>query len=330
MRVKARVVVITGASSGIGLATARLLANTGAKLVLASRNEVALREICRDLEEAGAETAFVVADVSDPRQVEGIAKKAVDRFGGFDVWVNNAGVSTYGRTLDVPIDDERRVLDVTFWGVVHGSQIALAHLREKGGVIINVGSVASQRALQYQAAYSAAKHAVKAYTDTLRMEVKHAKLPVKVALIKPASIDTPLPQHSRNHLERRATLPPPLYAPEVVARAILACIRRPRRELIVGGLGAKPLVWLEKLVPRAADLLVRKVVTPRQFTSGAKVREDGLYAPPREEGQVRGGNHRWVLRRSAYTAMVLHPVWSFVVTLAALGAWGLQRAGNRR
>lgn len=230
-----QVIVITGASSGIGLSTARMAAKQGARLVLAARSENALRQLTQEITDAGGHAVFAVADVSVGEDVRRVADIAQAAFGGFDTWVNNAGVGMYGKLLELEETDMRRLFDVNFWGLVSGSRVAVEHLREKGGALINVGSVASEQAIPLQALYSASKHAVKAFTDGLRMELEHDHAPVVVALIKPGPIDTPFPHNARSYLDTEPKHVPPVYAPEAVAEAILHAAAHPVREVFVGG-----------------------------------------------------------------------------------------------
>ena len=212
-KVRDQVIVITGASSGIGLVTARMAAERGAKVVGAARNETALRELCDEIRSEGGHATYVDADVGREEEVREVARRAIDDFGRIDTWVNNAGVSIYGRIMDVPVDDMRRLFETNFWGVVYGSKIAVEHLRKTGGALINVGSVVSDAAVPLQGAYSASKHAMKAFTDVLRMELEDERAPISVTLIKPAAIDTPYFRHARNYLEREPQHAPPVYAP---------------------------------------------------------------------------------------------------------------------
>jgi len=216
-----QVIVITGASSGIGLATARSAAKAGAKVVLASRNGGVLGSVEREITEAGGEAMHVVADVCRREDVERIARAAIDRFGAFDSWVNNAGLSIVGRMEQVSDQDHRKLFETNFWGLVYGSFVAVKHLKLRGGAVINLGSLASDMALPLQGMYSASKHAIKGFTDALRMELEEEGAPVSVTLIKPTSINTPFPQHAKNYTDREPQLPNPVYAPEEVANAIL-------------------------------------------------------------------------------------------------------------
>ena len=217
-----QVMVITGATSGIGLVTAREAARRGAKLVLAARSEGALGRLAGEINAAGGEAVHAAADVGREEDVRRIAETALARFGRVDTWVNNAGVSIYGRIVDTPVEDMRRLFETNFWGVVYGSRVAAEILRQRGGALINVGSVLSDRAIPVQGVYSASKHAVKGFTDALRMELEEEGAPVSVTLIKPSTIDTPYTKHAKNLLEdKEPALPPPVYAPETVAEAIL-------------------------------------------------------------------------------------------------------------
>ncbi len=207
-----QVVVITGASSGIGLATARMAAAKGARLVLVARNDVALKEVVDEIRDQGGQAIHVAVDVASEGDVRRIADEAVAAFGGFDTWVNNAGVSVYGRTHEALIDDLRRTFETNFWGVVYGSRVASQHLRERGGAIINIGSELSDVPAPLQGMYSASKHAVKGWTDAMRMELQDEGAPISVTLIKPAAIDTPYADHAGNEMDDHPQHVPPVFA----------------------------------------------------------------------------------------------------------------------
>lgn len=214
-----QVIVITGASSGIGLATSEAVASAGAKLVMTARNGEALAAARERLSAGGTMVETVVADIADPDATDRIAAAAIARFGRIDTWVNNAAAAPVGRVVDTPIDDQRRVFDVGYWGTVRGSITALAHVKQHGGAIINLGSIESDRAVILQATYSAMKHAVKGFTDAFRTEVEADGLPVSVTLIRPAAIHTPFPEHARNLTGHPITLPPVIYDPRLVAQS---------------------------------------------------------------------------------------------------------------
>jgi NAD(P)-dependent dehydrogenase (short-subunit alcohol dehydrogenase family) len=310
-----QVIVITGASSGIGLSTARMAAQQGAKLVLAARSEGALRQLEEEINQAGGDALAVVADVGVEADVQHIADAAVTRFGGFDTWVNDAGVSIYGRVLDVPPEDHQRLMQTNLWGVVYGSTVAARHLRKKGGAIINIGSVLSDRAIPLQGMYSASKHAVKGYTDALRMELEEEGAPVSVTLVKPSGINTPYPRHAKNYMDVEATLPPPVYAPEVVARTILHCCEHPQRDIVVGGGGRA--IAATQLAPRLTDLFMEKAMFDPQRKAGTPpTRRDSLFQPSNDLSE-RGDYDGHVMESSAYTRAALHPWLTGGILLAA-------------
>ncbi|MDQ3035781.1 MAG: SDR family oxidoreductase [Myxococcota bacterium] len=320
-----QVIVITGASSGIGLATARLACEAGAKVVIAARS-AEIERIADELRTSCAGSVEpVIADVGVEDDVRRIAARAIERFGRIDTWINNAGVSVYGRSIDVPIEDMRELFDTDFWGVVHGSRIAIEHLRDEGGTLINVGSVVSDRAIPLQGAYSAAKHAVKGFTDALRMELEHDRLPIQVTLIKPATIDTPYFAHAKNHLDEGVpAAPPPVYAPEAVARTMLRCATRPTREVAVG-MGGRVQFVLARLAPGLADKLMERALF------GPQIRSTPHEARTEGPGEERGDHQGMVLQRSAYAELRTWPVLAGIAAGigAAMAAIGASRLASR-
>lgn len=260
---KEQTVLITGATSGIGLTTARMAAEKGANVMLVARNEAALRELAYEINLGGGRAAYAVADVADENALREAAQKVKPEFGGFDTWVNNAGGSIYGRILYVPIDDLRRVFETNVWGVIHGSRIAAEHLRERGGTIINVGSEVSDAAVPLQGIYAASKHAVKGFTDALRMELEADGLPISVTLIKPTAIHTPFPENAKNYLPYEPQFPQPLYSPELVAEAILHPAVHPVRDFFVGEM-AKVHSSIAYYAPRLSEKLNEKMIDSMQ------------------------------------------------------------------
>ena len=300
-----QVVVITGASSGIGLATARMAAERGARVVLNSRDEADLAEAARSVQEAGGTAITVPGDVADRAAMDRLAETALRQFSRIDTWVNNAGVSIYGRLEDVALEDARRLFETNYWGVVNGSLAALPHLRDQGGALINVGSILSDTGYALQGHYSASKHAVKGFTDSLRIELEHDRIPVSVTLIQPAAIDTPYPEHAKSYLGVEPTHVPPVYAPEVVARAILRSAEHPERNVLVGG-GAKLFNTVERYAPRLGDRFKEATAFSGQRTDRPVEERDILFGPRPGDGRERGHYQGHVMRTSAYTRARLH------------------------
>jgi short-subunit dehydrogenase len=320
-----QVIVITGASSGIGLTTARMAAERGARVVLAARSEESLREITSQL---GPNTTYVACDVANENDLTRVAEHARTHFGAIDTWINNAGVSIYGKLLEIPIQDQRQLFETNYWGTVMGSRVACKYLRREGGALINVGSTVSDRAVPVQGAYSASKHAVKGFTDALRMELEDESAPISVTLIKPGSISTPFIDHAKNYMTMKPSLPPPVYAPENVAEAILHAAEHPVRDLFVGA-GGKGISAMGNLAPRATDKFMEKMLfDQQQRDEPEQMREDGLYTAtndPRERGPYPG----YVHEKSFYTKASIHPVMTGAVLLG-VGLAATQLVRSRR
>jgi short-subunit dehydrogenase len=313
-----QVIVITGATSGIGLVTARMAAERGVKgLVLAARSDEALHQLEAELNGKGTTQAVAVpCDVGDEEAVRRVAGVANERFGGFDTWVNNAGVSTYGRITEISQEDHRRLFETNFWGVVHGSRTAVEQLRQRGGAIINIGSTVGDRAMPLQGMYVASKHAVKGFTDALRMEVEEAGHPISVTLIKPAAIDTPYTEHAKNYLSEHPKNPPPVYAPELVAKVILYAAEHPVRDQFVGSAG-KAFSLMEKFAPRLTDRFMERTLFRQQHSGKPRKEGDALYTAGntlRERGDYEGS----VRERSVQVTAATHPGISAVVALVGL------------
>jgi len=315
-----QVIVLTGATSGIGLATTRLAAKRGAKLFLIARNEEALQKVRDEIRAEGGQADYAVADVADHAALEAAAAKAVEVFGAIDTWVNDAGAFIYGTLDEVSLEDQHRVFDVIYWGTVHGSLIAAAALTGRGGAIVNVGSVLGEFAIPYQGAYCAAKFAVKGFTEAFRREVEAKRQPISISLIKPAAIDTLFMEHARNLIGAKGTRnPPPAYHPHLVARAILHACEKPVRDIVVGGAGGLSLVIGNRLAPRLMDQAFSRVgrFTQTSGNPGISGRRDNLYAP-REDHAERSSLHPFTRKTSLALEAQLHPL-ATLATAAGVG-----------
>lgn len=321
-KLRDQVILITGASSGIGLTTARMAAKEGARLVLVSRDQDALDRLADELRAEGCEALAVAADVGRQEEVQAAGQRALDSFGRIDTWVNNAGVSIYGKHEEVAMEDNHRLFQTNFWGVVYGSLEAVRCMKERGGAIVNLGSEVSDRAIPLQGMYSASKHAVKGFTDSLRMEVEKDKLPISITLVKPAAIDTMYTVHAKNYMDHEPALPPPVYAPELVASAILYAAQHPKRDVFVGG-AAKFFSSASHYMPRTLDKYMNASMyrqqRAEQFTSAR--RRDALHEPdPGAQLQERAGNEHHVAEHCPYTAVTLRSKPILATALVAGGA----------
>jgi len=314
-----QVMVITGASSGIGLCTAKFAAAGGARVVLAARNGEALADIERQITTDGGQATHVVADVGRRADVQRIADTAIQRFGGFDTWVNDAGISIWGKLEEVSDEDHRRLFDTNFWGVVYGSLVAAKHLRQRGGALINLGSEVSEVAVPIQGMYAASKHAVKGFTDALRLELEMDAAPVSVTLIRPAAIDTPFTQHARNYFDREPKLPPPVYPPKEVARAILHAAVRPKRDIFVGG-ASRMLTAMSHQAPRLMDWMNEKLMPKEHFRNEPARDHAGALHQPKLGGRIRGEHPGYVTQTSLYTRAATHPGITGAILAVAAGA----------
>ncbi|GGP52703.1 short-chain dehydrogenase [Saccharothrix coeruleofusca] len=298
-----QVVVIAGASTGIGRATALAFAEQGARVVCAARGVQALDTLVREI---GPERALAVpTDVADPVAVRALAAAAEERFGRIDTWVNNAAVGVWGKVEDITDEEFDRVMRVNFLGHVHGVRAALPALRRAGGgVIIGVASVEGIRSVPLHAPYTASKFALRGFYDCLRMELAQEGAPIAVSTILPASIDTPFFEHSRSKLGALPKPPPPVYAPEVVAESIVHAAEHPSREIPVGG-AAVAFFLGQRLAPALTDAVmsIRRLGANVLRNDRPDNGVDNLDAPLDEPGQVHGSHPGPVLRHSTFTRL---------------------------
>ena len=315
-----QVMVITGASSGIGLATARRAAAAGARVVLAARNSEALDEVVVSIRNKGGQATALPIDVADAGAADELANKAIAEFGTIDSWVNDAAVALYARVEDVTMEEHRRVFDVGYFGLVQGSLAAVRHMKQRGGALINLGSVLSNRSIPLQGPYCAMKAAVMQFTDALRMELEDEGSLISVTLIKPSAIDTPYPEHARNKIGQPARLPQPIYDVELVAKAICFAAENRRRHLIVGG-GGLALTTLAPAMPRLSDLgmeIFGDETTQTTDIPPAPGTNDNLFEP-REDGRTESNQQPFTRQTSLYLEAQMNPL----ATAAAIGGVAL-------
>ncbi|HEX8426610.1 SDR family oxidoreductase [Hymenobacter sp.] len=327
-----QVIVITGASSGIGLVTARMAARKGATVVLAARNADAIRQLADEINSQGGAALAVPTDVGSEEDMFRLAAAAVAEFGTFDTWVNNAGVSIFGHCDEVSIPDMKRMFDTNYWGTVYGSRLAVEHYkrRQEPGALINIGSFFGDRATPIQSTYCTSKHALHGWTNALRMELEIEKAPVSVTLIHPGRIDTPYNEHAQSYYKHQVAHRGMVYPPETVAEAILFAAEHPKRDMYVG-FQAKALAAVGHLAPRLMDKIMEVLIYPTQIDPKRPSRNhetSGLYHAGYGLHE-RGSHEGWFRSSSWYVKAQKHPLLT-AAAVAGLGtaAWLLGKSAD--
>jgi short-subunit dehydrogenase len=283
-----RVVVVTGASSGIGRATVELLAGSGATVVCVARGEPALRSLASALADAPGHVEVQPADVTDAAALDRIARETVATFGQLDGWVGAAAVAAYGTLEELPLEEFERVLAVNVMGLVHGARAALPHFRRQGaGVLVNVGSVLGRFGAPLISPYVTSKFAVQGLSESLRMELRDEP-DIAVCTVLPSSVDTPFFQHAAVHTGERPTAPSGAIDARRVARAIVGCLERPRREVVVGVL-PRAVLALHAVSPGLVERLLGPVFAQDLLGGGPTEDTSGSLHEPSEDTRVSGG-----------------------------------------
>ncbi|MDQ2683712.1 MAG: SDR family oxidoreductase [Chloroflexota bacterium] len=330
-----QVIVITGASSGIGRETAVRAAKAGASVVLAARNEEALEAVRQEIDFGGGAAIAVPTDVGDWEQVQRLAQAAVDRFGRIDTWINNASVSEFATIEDAPVADLEQILQTNFMGVVYGVKAAIPHLKVNGGGgIINVASALAVRAVPLQGMYSATKHAVRGFSEALRMELDYGDRNISVTTINPSSINTPFFTNAKSLMPVKGKPIPPVYEPGAVAEAILHAVEHPKREVFIGAAG-RIVGLMQQISPALTDryMLFRGSMFKNQQSDKPNDGKQNLYSPPTGVGSARGEYGGITTQPvSLYTRLLgLHPNRGRIVAAigGVIGAISLRRLATR-
>jgi short-subunit dehydrogenase len=321
------VVVITGASGGIGRATALAFAQEGATVVLAARRELVLRELAEEIAQQGGRVLAVPADIADPEQVQHLAEQTRQTYGRIDVWVNDAAVSALGMFNDIPLKDYLRVFETNVFGTVYGARAVLPVFREQGsGVLINISSVVSRMPQPYASAYVASKRAVRALGMSLRQELAlQGERNIHVVTIMPATIDTPFFGHAANYTGRIVTPPPPVNPAGMVADAIVQAARLPKREIFVGR-GARFIATQMELFPGITERLPATMIDKTHLGDEATTDTTGnLYHASADQGSVSGG---W--GSLPPPSPVNKVVAGIAIAVPAVGAWWISHRRHAR
>lgn len=334
-RLAEQVVVVLGASSGIGRATARAAARRGANVVVAARNAPALDAAVLEIEAEGAAGMAVATDTTSPAGLESLCARAVERFGRIDTFVASVMVTVYAEVEQLDADELRRVMDVNFLGRAHAYKAALPHLKATRGTFIDVNSGLAYRGIPLQAAYCASKAAGRAFFESARTEQEKLDTGVDISLILPGGINTPQFDRGRQKLGLQPQPVPPIYQPEIVAEAILHCCERPQRELPVTWASQK-LLWGQKLSPRAGDRVLLRNGWKGQTTGEAKPLDspDNLYETIAGDPGAHGRFDEQARSGSAWTEarLRLGKVGSIAVLAAPVvaGVIGYHKVTKRR
>lgn len=303
-----QVTVIFGASSGIGRQAAIDFAERGAKVVVAARSENGLKSLVEQIERKGGEAYYLIADAADFKQVKNVADATVERFGRLDTWVHSAGAFLFAKVEQTEPEEYKRLIEVNLLGQIYGAKAALPHLKKSGGALIHISSVEAWRTVPYQSAYGASKHGINGFVQALRVELAHDEIPVSVAQILPAAINTPIYDKGRNKMPFKPRPVPPIYHPKIVSDAILYAAENPVTDLVAGGAGLG-VVFAERVSPRVTDWVTEKIGFVGQKSNE---QQDGEYAgslfePVGEFDTIEGRFSDEQLKSDPITWLSTHP-----------------------
>lgn len=285
-----KVVVITGASSGIGRATALEFARHGYAVVLGARREPALHALEEECQRYGGKAISFPLDVTYENDVKAMAEKAIEVFGKIDIWINNAAVSLLGMFEDTPTEDIRRVIDINLFGYIHGAKAVIPYFKEqKQGILINLSAVVGITGQPYSLAYTTSKFAIRGFSIALQQELAEEKN-IHICTVLPGIIDTPLYQQAANYMGKEAQAPGPAKDAEEVAEAIVKLVDNPQNELIIGNYSRIPASLSRKFSPKLFNKQFRKLKYSSHFSEEPAFPSKGnLYDPLKEYASISGG-----------------------------------------
>jgi NAD(P)-dependent dehydrogenase (short-subunit alcohol dehydrogenase family) len=319
---RSQVVVVTGASSGVGRATVRAFARRGASVGLIARGPEGLEAAAKDAQSEGGRALVLAADVAKPDEVEEAASRAEEELGPIDVWVNNAMTSVFAPFTEISAEEFRRVTEVTYLGVVHGTMAALRRMRPRdGGSIVQVGSALAYRSIPLQSAYCGAKHAIRGFTDSLRCELIHDRSNVRLTMVQLPALNTPQFDVVLSRLPRKAQPVPPIYQPEVAAEAIVWASEHDRREVWVGGT-TLATITADRVMPGLLDAYLGRTGFDSQQTDeqADPDRPSNLWEPVPGDPGAHGAFDRRAHRRSFQLWATTHRTFVAVAGAAGMAA----------
>jgi NADP-dependent 3-hydroxy acid dehydrogenase YdfG len=324
-----RVIVVTGAAAGVGRAIAREFGRERAKVALIARNREALEVAKKEIEELGGEALVLPLDIADSRAVEAAAQRVEDEWGKIDVWVNDAMVSVFSPVDEMLAEEYKRVTEVTYLGYVYGTLSALKRMKVRNqGVIIQIGSALAHRSIPLQSAYCAAKHAIAGFSESLRTELLHDHSKVQVCQVNLPAINTPQFSWVKSRLPNKPQPVPPIYEPELIARAVGHISHHPRRTLDIAYPTLKA-IFAEKLMPAVADRYLAKTGYESQQTSEpvSPDRKDNLWNAVLEDRGARGSFSSRAKNSSPVLWLDLHrgSIMSAACLLIVAGFWARSR-----
>ncbi|WP_348270412.1 SDR family oxidoreductase [Microvirga sp. BSC39] len=329
-----QVVVVTGASAGVGRAVAVAFGREGWRVALIARGRERLESAAREVEEAGGRAIVIPADVADAGAIDAAAAQVAATWGRIDVWINNAMATVFGPVTSMSPDEVRRVTEVTYLGQVHGTLAVLRHMRERGeGTIVQIGSALSYRSIPLQSAYCAAKFAVRGFTDSLRSELHHEGSRIRLTMVQLPAVDTPQFDWARSHLPEELQPVPPIHAPEAVAEAIVRAAQTAPREMWIGSPTIQAILGT-MVAPGLLDRMMARQAWEGQMTGASgRPREGNLFeAPPGDpgaHGRFGPQSRQRVVSVSGTTARgVLAAVALGCVAGAVAAAWRLGANGR--
>jgi len=319
--IQKQVIVITGGTSGIGLGTALAAARRGARVAVCGRDRRALRAAVREIRRQGGKAIGIRADVTRYDDMKRLAGRTVRAFGRIDTWINNAGVTAYATFTELSLEDAHRIVDVNFIGQLNGAKAALPHLERSRGALICIGSALADRGMPLQSVYSASKHALKGWIDALRLELRKERIPVRVTLIKPSAINTPLYSNAKTQLGILPRPIRPVYDPQMVVKAILRAATGNVRDMHVGGSG-KLLSIGERINPQIVDRVLQGYgfAGHRSKRPKSSRAASNLYRPAHTVSGVHGEFGDDEHRHSLYQAVATHRMITLGVVAGVVAA----------